>query len=103
MLFVLGEIDLRERLSFGVDVEAELLAAVGEEEIRHLKDKVVAAGLVDDLLVDCDLLLFAFHNHPRMHVLVVDHYVAASRQAVERYRCLHLHQFQGVSTLLMKK
>ena len=53
MLFVLGEIDLREGLCFGVDVEAELLATIG--------------------------------------------------QAVERYRCLHLHQFQGVSTLLMKK
>ena len=31
-------------------MQAELLATVGEQEVRNLQDKVVAAGLVDDLL-----------------------------------------------------
>ena len=89
------------QLAYGVagvvDLQHNLLVSIGQQQQRHLQHGVVAAGLVADALRDGDVVFFAFDDHERAAVGVVDHDVAAAAHAVEGYRAFDLHEFEGVA------
>ena len=89
--------ELAQGVGSEVYFEHNLLVSIGQQQQRHLQHRVVAAGLVADLLGEGHVGAFALHDHPRTAVGGVDHDVAAAGHTVDGDGALHLHQLQWIT------
>lgn len=79
-----------------------MLQPVGQIEIGHLVNQVIAAGLIGNTLGEFYFGLLAFHYHQGLYARGIDHYVTTFLHAVEADSALYLNKFERVSLLIMK-
>ncbi len=85
---------------FVVHAAAVVVEAVGDDEVVHTKDEVVAGDLLKDVLRDGDVRGFILDNHARCAGAVVEYAVATFGSTVEGERDLVGKESLGIAEVV---